>query len=220
MGGISRLCATLVGIWLAALSPAHAQTDAASADTDHQKPCELHVWPGNGLGSVYHGWLHGGIVNGAVQGREGYKAMNANPLATADQRALLATLPLASWLGLPDHQLVLHDESLDSRTMRSTSGRIRPDGSICYAEFMIDDLIFQEDVVTGRFLKILFRFRDFGSEQTARRSFGTWTMTKLTQFPPQTAEAEGAALTDLKSAFQQDVEQFGEYLRRPVRTRN
>ncbi|CAM5527807.1 hypothetical protein [Sphingobium scionense] len=202
------------------MSLAHAQTETAPADTDRQQPCELHVWPGSGLGSVYHGWLHGGIVNGAVQGREGYKPMNANPLATAEQRTLLASLPLASWLGLPDHRLVLHDESLDSRTMRSTAGRIRPDGSICYAEFMIDDLIFQEDVVTGRYLKILFRFRDFGSEQIARRSFGTWTMARLTLFPPQTAEAEDAALTDLKSAFQQDVEKFGEYLRRPVRTRN
>jgi hypothetical protein len=79
--------------------------------------------------------------------------------------------------------------------------------------------MFQEDIVTGRHLKTLIRFRDFGSDQMVKRSFGTWTMTKLNLFPPQTAEAEGPAVTEMQSAFEQNIEKFGEYLRRPVKAR-
>lgn len=64
--------------------------------------CELHVWPGSGLNSIYSGWFHGGIVNGAVTGRDGYPVVPTEPIDTPDQVELLAKAAPQNLLGRPD----------------------------------------------------------------------------------------------------------------------
>lgn len=206
---VLRLGAALV----AALSTAvHAQPAPVVSAA-----CELHVWPGDSLSSVYSGWFHGGIVNGGVTGRDGYRTVPTEPLSTLDQTTLLKEVPLGDLLKLDGYQIVVHDTALDSRTIRGTPGRLAASQSPCYAELITDDIVFQEDIVTGRRLKTLFRFRNFGGEQIPVRGFGTWAQTDLRLFPAKTADTEPAAAQEVRAAFQQNVSQFAGYLNAPAK---
>ena len=64
---------------LAQVSPPLPEAQGAGSE------CEFHVWPGSNLRSVYSGWLHGGIVDGAVNGREGYNPLPPDPLPPGKQ---------------------------------------------------------------------------------------------------------------------------------------
>lgn len=181
-------------------------------------PCELHVWPGSGLRSTYHGWFHGGIVDGAVKGRDGYRKLPAQPLPSDRQHEILKSMPLAQLFGLADYRVILHETPLDSHTLRRSQGRLQPGTGACYAEMAIDDVFFQEDIVDGRFLKALIRFRQFGAGETPSRSFGTYVQEKLKLFPPRTAEEDaGPAMDELGTAFAQVVQDFGVALNKPAK---
>ncbi|MEZ5749713.1 MAG: hypothetical protein R3D83_07485 [Caenibius sp.] len=183
-----------------------------------QVGCELHVWPGNDLRSTYHGWFHGGIVDGAVQGREGYRQLPEAPLSTATQSETLKQLPLADLLGLPGHRVVLHDTPLDSRTLRATAGRISQSNAPCYAELAVDDVFFQEDIVNGRFMKALLRFRQFNEGESPSRQFGTYIQEKLLIFPQKKpGEDPRKGLDELSDAFRRAITAFGQALSKPAR---
>jgi hypothetical protein len=206
----------------AALLLLHAAAVAQSAsDAGNGTPvsCELHVWPGTGLGSVYHGWFHGGINNGAIQGRDGYPVIPATPMETPAQHDLLAAMPLDDLVALKGYRKVVHDAALESRVIRGTPGRIVDKAAPCYAELIVDDLVYQQDVIDGRYLKMLMRFRDFGTGDTPVRSFGTWTKVRLVKFPPETPETEQAAVEELHEAFKSNVETFAAFLTKPERKR-
>lgn len=212
MNNLTRLVA------LAALAGAVPATAQDAAPPPPPAPdCELHAWPGSGLRSTYHGWFHGGIVDGAVQGRDGYKKLPDQPLPTARQFEILQAMPLAEIAGLPGYRVVLHDTALDSHTLRRTQGRLQPGAAACYAELAIDDVFFQQDIVDGRFLKVLFRFRQFEGD-TASRSFGTYVQEKLIAFPPKTPADDAApALAELGKAYEQVVRDFGAALGKPAK---
>lgn len=170
--------------------------------------------------STYHGWFHGGIVDGAVQGREGYRKLPERPLSTMRQVEILRSLPLAGLVGLPGHQVVLHDYALDSRTLRSSEGRLARDTPQCYAELAIDETFFQEDVFDGRFLNILFRFREFNGGDVPARTFGTYIQTKMALFPPNSPEEDvTAAIEELGTAYAAGVGKFGAALTAPPKSR-
>ncbi len=178
--------------------------------------CELHVWPGNDLRSIYSGWFHGGIVDGAVQGRDGYRPLPSRPLTAERQVERLRGLPIAQLLGLTEYAVVIHDQPLDSRTLRTTPGRLAPDTVPCYAELAVDDVFFQEDIIDGRFLKLLFRFRKFDGTATPSRSFGTYIQRRLTLFPPKTPESDAqAGLDELVAQYGDAVTEFGQALAKP-----
>lgn len=179
--------------------------------------CELHAWPGSGLGSVYHGWFHGGIVNGSMTGREGYPQVPPDPLGTAEQRRLLNDLHLPTLIGMAEHDLILHDDALPSRAIRTATGRLAESRAPCYAELIVDDVILQQDVVTGNHLKILFRFRDFGDGAAPVRIFSTWVKTQLTTFPPRQPDQQTAALQELQTAFASNLRLFAQALAKPLR---
>lgn len=185
-----------------------AQSAPVTAD------CELHVWPGAGLNSIYNGWFHGGIVNGAVTGRDGYAAVPSEPINTRAQADLLAKAQLQDLLKQPGYRLVLHPEALPSRTIRSTATRIAPVAG-CYAELVVDTVVFQQDWVDGSFLKVLFRYRDFGSDSLPRRSFGAWVKTRLLLLPPKPDTDMAAAAAEVRAAFSNDIALFAAALLKP-----
>lgn len=170
--------------------------------------CELHIWPSGGLRSVYHGWLHGGIVDGAVTGREGYPEVPADPLTIARQVAMLQSAPVDDILGRADDVMIVHAAPLSSVKLRQSRTRMAVSPSPCYAELILEDVFFQEDIVNGSSLKTLIRFRDFGAARDAPRQFGTWTRTALKLFPPREPRQNEAALAELDAAFRANIEQF------------
>lgn len=182
------------------------------------RSCELHVWPGSPVRSTYSGWFHGGIVDGAVQGRDGYKKLPDSILSPDTQLATLREVDPAGVLRLNGYTTIYHDQPLPSRAIRAATGRIITDTPACYAEFITDDVFFQQDIVDGRFIKAIFRFRQFdGSAEAPARSFGTYVQYRLTQFPPAVPEQLEVALEDFRLGFAQAVRQFGAALNKPAK---
>lgn len=179
--------------------------------------CELHVWPSSGLRSVYYGWLHGGIVDGAINGRKGYPPVPRDPVPTALQIELLSTLDLPRLLKLPGYRTIVHPEPLPSRAIRAATGRLTESTSTCYAELVGDDVFFQQDAFSGRFLKSLIRFRAFETGAQPVRTFGTWTETKLVAFPPKEPAGNAAALDELQSAYLSNIKNFAGFLHKPAK---
>lgn len=175
--------------------------------------CELHVWPSSGLRSVYHGWFHGGIVDGAVKGRDGYPEVPADPLDTAQQLDMIRAAALQDVLLRSDYAVVVHDTPQSTVTIRQNPGRLSPSTSACYAELILEDVFFQQDVVNGGSLKTLIRFRDFGAADRFTRQFGTWTKTQLLAFPPKEPAMNAEALAEIRGAFRSNLFQFAGALR-------
>ncbi len=177
--------------------------------------CELHVWPSSPVRSTYSGWFHGGIVDGAVQGRDGYKKLPDSILTPEAQLRTLREVGVAAALKLDSYTVVLHEQPLPSRAMRTATGRLVADSPACYAELVTDDVFFQQDLIDGRFLKAIFRFRQFDGGDTPARSFGTYVQYRVTQFPPTEPEQLDAALEEFRLAYGQAVKEFGAALNKP-----
>lgn len=210
-----RVLALGVGVSLAtAPAPGATQAiDAAAIPQVAHDDCELHVWPGSALRSTYYGWFHGGIVDGAVQGREGYRRLPEEPLSTQRQFAVMQASDLPALLGLPGFKTVFHAHALDSAKLRTTPGRYTAEGGPCHAELAIDDVFYQEDVFSGRFLKVIIRFKRFEGGAMPSRTFGSIIQEKLTQFPPTRPDDDPRpALDELSSAFASGLRDFGKAL--------
>lgn len=210
----------ILALALAGLAVAQAQDAPAATPDATSAGCEFHAWPGEGLTSIYYGLLHGGIVNGGQQGRRGYPRVPPNAMATAIQAELLAEAEPQRLMTHADHRLIVHPEALDSRTIRTTPGRIADSASPCYAELIVDDVVLQQDFVNGAKLRVLFRYREFGPDAQPRRSFTTWADTSLSSFPPRTEADIPAALREMRGAFSRDITVFAGALRGPRRLRN
>ncbi len=194
------------------------------ASNGSQAGCSLHVWPGSNLRSTYWGWAHGAIVDGAVTGRDGYRKLPAGPLDTDRQREILSGTDVAKALGLAGYRVAVHDEALDSRTLRSTPGSwlaatTGTPPSACQAELAIDDVFYQEDIVSGRYLKVIYRFKRFGEGDGGARSFGQIMAVKLSVFPPAPGTDPTPALEELGSALARSLDDFGASLNAPVKKR-
>jgi hypothetical protein len=203
-------CAAL--IWP---SLALGQTDAASQTAS----CELHVWPAQDLRSMYLGFWRNGLPDAAARGDRGYVPLPARSLDTAKQLEQLKTLNLVALLNLPDHTTIYHDTPLDSRTLRTTPGRITSSTAPCYAEFALDEVFFEAIWGGGGSLKVLARFRQFGSPQMPTRVFGTIIKRPLKIFPPRSVEQDPTAgLNELAAAFDAEIAEFGVALNKPPKT--
>ena len=143
----TALFAFAAALGCAIAAPAAAQDDApATVAPVAERRCELHVWPTDAVRSTYSGWFHGAIVDGAVQGRDGYKKLPDSILSPEAQVRTLGELDLPALMQLPGYTVVLHPERLPSRVIRSTPGRLVPGTPDCYAELVTDDVFFQQDL--------------------------------------------------------------------------
>lgn len=172
--------------------------------------CELHVWPAKGFHTVQYGWTHGGTVDGSQKGRKGYPDMPDEPVSPAIQREELAKLDLPAILKLDGYRTVVHEAPLDTPTIRSTTGRHIADRGPCYAELIVEDIVFQNNVINGKWLNVIYRFRQFEGEGAEPvRKYGTYVLTRLVKFPPGADQDPAPALAELRQAFGQSVGEFG-----------
>jgi hypothetical protein len=209
--------AVFLGLSAAALAAGEAPLAAQDTPPPASGACELHVWPSSPVRSSSQNYfVMRSIVDGAVQGRDGYKKLPENILSTETQQSTLGELDLPAVLKLSDYKVVMHDEPLPSRVIRATKGRLLADSPACYAELVTDDVFYQEAEFDGRHLKAIFRFRQFdGSGEAPTRTFGTFVQQRLTVFPPETPEQMDAALEEFRLAYRTAVTEFGEALNRP-----
>lgn len=174
--------------------------------------CELHVWPGDALKSIFYGWVRGGAVDGAIKGRKGYPALPPSPLDTSRQLELLKTSSPNETIGRPSYVVIFHQEALPSRVIRSSTARIIASDSPCYAELIVDDVMVNQGVFSGSRLTSLFRFRDFANDATPQRTFGTLVKTEMKLFPPEQESGLAVGLAELSDAYVQNVRLFGKAL--------
>lgn len=197
-----------------------ATTGASAQDTPAPAAgCELHVWPSSPVRSSSNNYfVMRSIVDGAVQGRDGYAKLPENILTAEAQVRTLGELDLPALLQLPDHRVVFHEEALPSRTIRTTRTRLIPASPPCYAELVTDDVFYQQDAIDGRHLKAIFRFRQFdGGSDAPARSFGTFVQYRLTKFPPEAPEQLDAALEEFRLAYGEAAKEFGAALNKPAK---
>ena len=204
---------------VAAISLLPVVAAAQSGTPATASECELHFWPSAGLNSAYHGWFHGGIANGAVTGRAGYPAMPQNLFKTDSQIALANTVRPAEAIARSGYRVVVHAEALPSRVIRTTAGRISDSTATCYAELIVEELFFQQDIVSGSYLRTMFRYREFGSDVAPQRVFGTWVQTQLQLSPPKAPEAVDPAVAEMEAAYRANFSQFGAALNKPMKGR-
>jgi hypothetical protein len=199
--------------------PLSAQDRAAEAAAPVPAACELHVWPSSPVRSSSNNYfVQRSIVDGAVQGRDGYTKLPEDILGVQTQLRTLGELDIAGVMQLHHYSVVLHDQPLPSRVIRTTQTRLDPESPPCYAELVTDDVFFQQDVIDGRFLKAIFRFRQFDNgSATPSRSFGTYVQYRLTQFPPKEPGQVDAALEEFRKAYGEAVKEFGIALNKPAK---
>lgn len=183
---------------------------SVSADAALPPQCVLHVWPGRGFKTVYAGWVHGGTVDGSQKGRSGYPSIPAEPLSVTVQHEELSKLDIASLLGLNGYVTVVHDAPLPLAAIRSTKARQIADSGDCYAELMIETITFQNHVVNGKWINVIFRYRQYaGTAAEPASSFGTYILSRTALFPPDADTDPQPALTELREAFAKAVNEFG-----------
>jgi hypothetical protein len=199
---------------VAAQESGAAQGPAAGAPAAQ---CEFHVWPGEGLTSIFYGLFHGSTVNAGQQGRRGYPRVPPDSMTTAAQVALLEAAAPQRQMRHPDYLLIVHDAALDSRIIRTSVSRIAQSQSPCYAELIVDDVVLQQDWLNGAKLRILFRYRDFGPAWLAQRSLTTWADADLDHFPPRADADIPAAQAELRAAYGSAITVFAGMLARPQR---
>ncbi|MCZ8370670.1 MAG: hypothetical protein O9293_12005 [Porphyrobacter sp.] len=201
-----------------ACSPATAQEaapDAAQTAPD-TAPCELHVWPADAAKTfstlMEVRWTDMATV-------EKYSRDPRSPLggtaASVDlQRRVFGALDLPALLSLPGFAVVLHDQPLESRVIRTTKGRILSGSPPCYAELVTDDVFFQEnhllkvDNINNSQLNTTFRFRRFDAGETATFSYGSFVTRDLFDPRKRPEPTLANAIAQFETAFAESITQF------------
>lgn len=199
---------------------------AAAQDAAPQPACELHVWPAAGLTSVrqrgFESAPSAGALNGLIKRAQEASAEKSDaraaenlaapetpkPLSTARQVEVLTELPLPTMLGLPAYRLIVHGSALDSHTIRTVKTRYTASEAPCYADLVLDDVVYSREYARGQNLKTFFRFRDFAAQSLPVRSFGTWVETKLRVFSIDPPNLGPAALDEIASALRSNATAF------------
>ncbi len=190
--------------------------------------CELHVWPSEGLSLIRQNARDN--LNTAYLGLFGSNPMTrankdntpvqttaavaSRPLSPASQAALLATASLPDLLGVAGYRTVLHDGPLDTRTLRTVKTRYAASASPCYADLVVDDVVYSREYARGRNLKSFLRFRQFGDSTDAApvRTFATWVQTKLRIFSIEPPINDASALAELDAAYRGNLTLFSQLL--------
>ncbi|HTN15216.1 MAG TPA: hypothetical protein VL094_10465 [Sphingomonadaceae bacterium] len=174
------------------------------------------MWPGEDFHTVYYGWGHGGTVDGSQKGRAGYDRVLADPLSTARQARLLEAQPIAELLGLNSYEVTIHPDRLSSREIRTKAERHVVTSPPCYAELMIDTIVLQSHVLSGRGLNIVYRFRQFDSDPAPTRVFGTYVVEPLEIDLTDKAEPDPVVFTaELERAFNENLKEFAANVKTP-----
>lgn len=216
--------AALAAAFLAAApTPAQESVPTAAAPVqDAAAPaataCEFHVWPADPVKWAQQDGMMLRSVNRPVY-REGAPNIPVNPVDAAAQIEVMTLQQPQQLFGKADYRLVVHDAPLPSMTIRGATGRLSDSASACYAELIVDDIVIQQDVVSGSRLRTLFHYRDFGDGAAPRRTFSTWGEVDLAAFPPRHQAQYDMAMSELRSAFRNTIQNFAVYAGRPPRPR-
>lgn len=222
--------------WLMLPGPAHATGapnsgapnigEHGSGTPSSGIQCELHLWAAAGMGRTIQSahdnlsvnWSGFSIANPLARANKDSTAVHTlaatadGPMPTNRQLAVLAGLDLPARLGAGGYRLVVHDQPLDSRTLRVVSGRYAATKAACYADLVLADLDYSREYAHGQNLKAFFRFRDFGAAAVPLRRLATSTETKLKIRREDAAADLAASDAELADALAANLIKFAGYL--------
>jgi hypothetical protein len=180
--------------------------------------CEIHIFPAERFSSFTTGWLGGGLIEGAIYADrdKDNRTQMAASLDPVIQAEALAALDLAGLLGLAPARIVAHEAPLDRKTINKVRTRRADSASPCYAELIVADMLFQQNVLLGRTLQTLFMVRDFGPRADAPRIAKSWGGNPLKRFPPKEGEDVEAAAQELVDTFTRNFEEFAANAKRSL----
>jgi hypothetical protein len=196
-------------------APAPAPTPTpASAPAAPAPACELHVWPAARVTATTQGvaagfGLIGALVDAAAHADQNKRdqAFITGALDSEAQSKVLRDLDLPAKLHLPPSQVIVHDEGIDvkhddpKRLSTSTAG--------CYAEFVVRDLSFFQNVVYKAQVRTFLEVRRFDGAKLAV-DFRDSKHEDLTVKLPKDGEDTGPATDSLIVAFRGGVEFFSD----------
>ncbi len=195
-------------------------TPAAIVATDI---CELHIWPadrfdaattgagsmlGAGFGAL--GALVGALADASTNADKdkASRTQIANALSSESQFDALASLDIATLLGLPPSTIVRHDTPLERKTINSIKTRRSGSTAACYSELIVGDISYIATTLYGRSLTTQFKLREFNSGSKIVREYKNPGSNGLKLFPPKEGEDIQAAVDDLVGAFKGDFIAF------------
>lgn len=220
--------ASCAAAWLI-VAPIATQAQLTASAAGHGEPsgsCELHVWPADRMIAVRQrasesrgsSSILEGIVKRTQQATADRRDAEVTtvlkeeiepPLAPAHQIAALKRLPLTASLGMAAYRTIVHDVPLTSRDIRTIATRYDPAATArCYADLVVDDLVYSREYARGRKLKAPVRYRDFGVSERPVRSFATLVETKLEIFSLDPPVMTDAAKDELLEAFAHNLQTF------------
>lgn len=172
--------------------------------------CEMHLWPGARMNSITQGLFAGAFFDWMHAGTDATnKTMLASALDSPAQLDALQSLELRTLLPLtPGTTIVRHDTPLDRSTMNKVKARRSDSTALCYSELIVADVLYQKSTIGGRWLKTLFLYRNFGTDQTIDGEYQAWADDHLKLFPPKEGEDAIAALDELGGVFKGNFDEF------------
>lgn len=117
--------------------------------------------------------------------------------------------------------MVVHPQRLPSQVIRSTPGRLAPGTPACYAELVVDTVVLQHNVLHGKGLNVIYRFRKFGTGPAPERTFGTFVVQPVNlvlsdkELPEPTAFA-----AEMERAYVATIVEFATRLQAPPKKAN
>ena len=219
-------CSACVALPLAMPPSAALSQISPWAQTDAAGTCELHVWPADEMIAVRQRAAESmdasGVLGGIVKRAQEAAASRGDarvasiltaepepPLSTTHQIDLIKKSSLGGLLGVTGYRTIVHDIPLKSREIRMVATRYDSSSTApCYADLVVDDLIYSREYARGRKLKAFLRFRDFGASPLPVRSFATLVETKLELFSLDPPVMTDAATAELRAAFTHNLQVF------------
>ncbi len=198
---------------IAVAGPARCEPDSSPPASMTAAPCELHVWPAPEIKAVTQDWIFNHTVNQAFDPNKG--KIDKPQGLISDQRALLAQLDLATMVSVAGSVTVVHEQPLSRAEVTAVKARHAQSASPCYTELVVSQIFYDAAPLAQKSLRSLIVLRRFGDAAEPKSVFSTWADSDLKLFPPTRPDQAEAALSELETAYKNNIRLFAGYVANP-----
>ncbi len=192
--------------------------DAARAEASPPPVCELHIFPGIGVGvvdatqiKIEQGVLgnvaRDGVLNMfRIKDPKAVQAFLAEALPAADQLTMIRSVDFSKTLKGKGKTVVIHDQPTENVTLLNykTQPRSATGASACYSEIAISGTYFEKSTLSKK-LKTSYFFRDFGNGSVPVGAVFKAPSAGISNFPPKTEADAKAARDAVRRIAQQHI---------------
>ena len=188
-------------------------SQSAAAQAAGEK-CELHVWPSNQIGAVFHGAsaTYNGL-NLYLSPMQQVTQRLAEAIGPEAQNRVVTSLDLGASARFKDYRIVLHDAPTVSPFLNwldkkvGEGARVIETGSTCYAELHVIFITLYRTSISKK-IQTQFLFRDFGSTPSAAFWYVGGDSTGAPGFDSNGEEKSEAAMESVRQAFTTNLRAF------------